>query len=113
MYRDIAPYDPEGIIQHEWLNSRGAIARFERNTIELRVIDMQECPLADLSVAFLTTEAVKALVKERWTDYAHQSSFAIEPLVNVFNKTVHQAEQALIDDPLYLEIFSYPSSDSL
>ena len=29
IYRAIAPHDPEGLLQHEWLNSRGAIARFD------------------------------------------------------------------------------------
>ncbi|HAL85576.1 MAG TPA: hypothetical protein DCM31_01010, partial [Deferribacteraceae bacterium] len=37
MYRDIAPYDPECILQEEWLNSRGAIARFDRKAIEIRL----------------------------------------------------------------------------
>ena len=37
-------YDPEGVLRHEWLNARGAIARFDRNTIEIRVLDVQECP---------------------------------------------------------------------
>src|SRR5690606_30349750 len=27
MYRDVAPFDPDGTLQHEWLNARGAIAR--------------------------------------------------------------------------------------
>ena len=33
------------------MNSRGAIARFDRNAIEIRVIDVQECPKADLAIA--------------------------------------------------------------
>lgn len=51
LYAEVRPYDPEGLLQHEWLNSRGAIARFERNTIELRILDVQECPSADLTMA--------------------------------------------------------------
>ena len=39
MYRQIAPLDPDHVVQYEWLNSRGAIARFDRNAIEIRVID--------------------------------------------------------------------------
>ena len=50
MYDDIAPLDPDAVLQHEWLNARGAIARFDRNTIELRVLDVQECPRADLAI---------------------------------------------------------------
>ncbi|HEV7618244.1 MAG TPA: glutamate-cysteine ligase family protein [Burkholderiaceae bacterium] len=61
MYRDIAPHDPQHILQHEWLNSRGAIARFDRNAIEIRVIDTQECPQADLAIAAATVAVVEAL----------------------------------------------------
>ncbi len=50
MYDDIAPLDPDGVLQDEFLNSRGAIARFDRGSIEIRVINIQECPAADLAV---------------------------------------------------------------
>src|SRR5882724_5239768 len=33
IYRQYAPYDPDGVLRHEWANSRGAIARFMRDTI--------------------------------------------------------------------------------
>lgn len=59
MYRAVSAHDPEGILADDWLNSRGAIARFERQTIEIRIIDIQECPAADLAIA----EAVVALVR--------------------------------------------------
>jgi len=59
MYRAIAAHDPEGILADDWLNSRAAIARFERQTIEIRIIDLQECPAMDLSIA----RAVVALVR--------------------------------------------------
>jgi gamma-glutamyl:cysteine ligase YbdK (ATP-grasp superfamily) len=59
MYRAIAPHDPDEILADDWLNSRGAIARFDRRTIEIRIIDVQECPAADLAIA----EAVLALVQ--------------------------------------------------
>jgi carboxylate-amine ligase len=55
LYAEVRPYDPEGLLQHEWLNSRGAIARFERNTIELRILDVQECPSSDLTMAAALT----------------------------------------------------------
>lgn len=60
IYRAIGPHDPDGILADDWLNSRGAIARFERQTIEIRIIDIQECPAADLAIA----EAVLALVRK-------------------------------------------------
>jgi len=53
MYQDIAPYDPGGLLQDEWLNARGAIARFDRKAIEIRVVDVQECPAADLAIVMM------------------------------------------------------------
>lgn len=47
MYREIAALDPEGMLQHEWLNARGEIPRLDRRAIESRVIDTQECTWAD------------------------------------------------------------------
>jgi glutamate---cysteine ligase / carboxylate-amine ligase len=59
MYDAIASLDPDGVLRHEWLNCRGAIARFDRNAIEIRLADTQECPRADIAVA----HAICALVK--------------------------------------------------
>jgi gamma-glutamyl:cysteine ligase YbdK (ATP-grasp superfamily) len=42
MYDEIARHDTASVLQHEWLNSRGAIARFDRAAIEIRVIDDAE-----------------------------------------------------------------------
>src|SRR5690606_34786160 len=53
IYRDLAPLDPAGTLRHEWVNARGAIARFDRSAIEIRLLDTQECPAADIAVAAL------------------------------------------------------------
>ena len=36
IYSDLEPLDPEGVLRHEWVNARGAIARFDRGTVEIR-----------------------------------------------------------------------------
>src|SRR6185295_13392375 len=59
MFKEIAPHDPEGMLQEEWLNSRAAIARFERSAIEIRCMDTQENPRADLALCFFTVAALK------------------------------------------------------
>lgn len=59
MFRQIAPQDPEGNLQEEWLNSRAAIARFERSAIEIRCLDSQESPRADLALCHFAVEALK------------------------------------------------------
>ena len=51
MYQAIAPYDPQGILQYEWLNSRGAMTKFDYGAIEIRIIDSQECVSSDIAIA--------------------------------------------------------------
>ncbi len=105
MYRDIAPLDTQGVLRHEWLNSRGAIARFDRNTIEIRVLDVQECPAADLAICAAIVAVLQALAEERWTSAAQQQSMAVEPLAKLLNATIRTADRTIIDDPLYLAQF--------
>lgn len=108
IYADIAPHDPEGILQHEWLNARGAIARFDRNAIEIRVLDVQECPQADLAICAAIVEVLRALVDEHWTPLSQQKSFSTEALEQLFIASIRDAEQAVITDANYLRQFGYP-----
>jgi hypothetical protein len=68
IYRDLAPHDPEGVLRNEWVNARGAIARFDRMAIEIRVLDVQETPLMDVAYAALIVEVLKLLCAEQWLD---------------------------------------------
>ncbi len=111
MYRDIAPHDPQGILQHEWLNSRGAIARWDRQAIEIRVLDIQECPAADMAIVTVIAETLKALVNEKWSSTAEQMAMASEPLVNVLHATIRDADAAVIRDADYLRRFGVATSD--
>ncbi|MGE0289830.1 MAG: glutamate-cysteine ligase family protein [Bradyrhizobium sp.] len=108
IYRDLAPLDPEGVLQHEWVNARGAIARFERNTIEIRVLDTQECPAADIAVAALIVEAVRALTEEHWCSLRHLQKWDSGPLQRLFLQCVQYADQAVIDDDSYRAAFGFP-----
>ncbi|KTC97574.1 carboxylate-amine ligase [Legionella erythra] len=66
MYEAIRPHDPKGILQHEWLNSRGAIPKFEYGAIEIRILDSQECVQADYAIA----SAIVAILKH-WISHSH------------------------------------------
>jgi hypothetical protein len=63
MYRAIAPDDPDGLLQEEWLNSRAAIARFSRGSVEIRCLDSQEGPTADLAVCRWAVKALQRLIE--------------------------------------------------
>lgn len=81
MYRAIAPHDPEQVLQEEWLNSRGAIVRFDRNAVEIRVIDSQECTMADFSCAAAITGVIQSVVR-------HTDEYLNAPLDNALLKTI-------------------------
>jgi len=103
--KDVAPYDPDKILEPVWLNSRGAIARFDRGAIEIRIIDIQECPAADLAILSLVIAALEALVEERLLPYKKQKEWDTESLYAIFSRVIVNAEKTLIDDPAYLSIF--------
>ncbi|MBU4034432.1 MAG: glutamate--cysteine ligase, partial [Proteobacteria bacterium] len=103
--RDIASHDPNGILEAEWLNSRGAIARFDRNAIEIRVLDIQECPLADVSLSVLISAVLKGLTEERWSGLEEQKAATTGPLAEIFVKTIKDGEETVIDDHRYLALF--------
>lgn len=108
MYRDIAPYDPQGMLRHEWLNARGVIPRFERNALEIRVIDMQECPQADLAIAAATVAAVRALYDAQSAPLAAQQAFDTGTLAEIMLACIRDAELAVIDNVEYLQLLGYP-----
>lgn len=105
MYDDIAPHDPQGTLQDEWLNARGAIARFERNTIEIRVLDIQECPMADLAIVTVIAAVLYALTNERWSELSYQQAWEVDPLHTILLDVTRDADRALIHNKHYLHAF--------
>lgn len=105
IYHDIKPHDPDTVLQHEWLNARGAIARFDRSAIEIRILDVQECPLADLAVASLIINTLKALVDGLWSDPAYLQQWDTAALADILFRTVKTAEKNMISNGDYLKIF--------
>ena len=108
LYDAMAPHDPEGILRHEWCNARGAIARFDRNAIEIRVLDVQECPRADIAIAAAVTGAVRMLVEERAVALQEQQAWEVEPLAALLRACIDRGEAARIDARAYLALFGYP-----
>ena len=108
MYADIAPHDPDKVLQHEWLNSRGAIARFDRNAIEIRVLDTQETPQADIAIAALIISILKKLVATSWSDVNQQNNLDTHALTDIFLTTIKEGELAVIKNKSYLELFEFP-----
>jgi gamma-glutamyl:cysteine ligase YbdK (ATP-grasp superfamily) len=110
MYGEIAPHDREGILRHEWLNSRGAIARFDRCAIEIRVIDVQECPRADLAIAAATAAVVRSLYDERYAPLDEQQAIGVDVLHDALVASIRDGERAIVEDAQYLHALGVPAS---
>ena len=91
----------EVLLGNEWTNARGAIARFDRMAIEIRLIDAQECSAADLAVACAVSNLVRGLVEERWSSAQSQRAVRSEPLIAQLVETIRLGpESKLVCDEL-------------
>jgi gamma-glutamyl:cysteine ligase YbdK (ATP-grasp superfamily) len=104
MYQAISSFDPEGILTHEFLNSRGAIARFDRGAIEIRVLDIQETPVADLATAQLIISAVKEVTDLGPEEMCTQMNCEVDLLAGIFQDVIKDGDEAVISDPCYLAL---------
>ena len=108
IYRDLAAYDPEGILRFEWANARGAIARFDRSAIEIRTLDVQECPLADLTLIEMIVAALRGLVEERWCSYETQKQWDTTWLADLHLRVIRDGAGARINSRAYADCFAAP-----
>ena len=111
----IAPYDTEHLLNHFFLNSRGAIARFDRGAIEIRLVDIQECPNADIAIVEMEIATLKAIASGKLANGNAPHSmneyreflrnFDTERLASLLAATTRDAEDAVIDWPEFLAVF--------
>jgi glutamate---cysteine ligase / carboxylate-amine ligase len=112
LFAAIAPHDPDEVLRDEFLNARGAIARFGRGSIEIRVLDIQECPAADLAVLQAVIAVLSAMTQERWATAAAQQAVDIEPLHQLLLSAIDSGEEAVIRDPQLLRLYGWTSGSS-
>ena len=102
IYRDLEPLDPRGVLREEWINARGAIARFDRMALEIRVLDTQECPRADLGFAQLIVATLRALCTERWIELSALQAWSTDDLARALGAVIEKAERTPVEDGRYL-----------
>ena len=103
--RALAPYDTEKVMDHHFANSRGAIARFDRGAIEIRVVDIQECPSMDLAIAELIVATLKAMVAGTWTSAYVQRAWTEQDLLVIFQDVIRNAGDTVLDNLPYPAMF--------
>lgn len=117
---DIAPHDPEHLLNHFFLNSRGAIARFDRGAIEIRLVDIQECPNADIAIVELEIATLKALSVAKFaTNVSSMKEYRqklraidTDKLANLLVRTAKDAENTVIDWPEFQALFGMSATTS-
>ncbi|MDP2955438.1 MAG: glutamate-cysteine ligase family protein [Longimicrobiales bacterium] len=110
IYADMAPLDPDGILRHEWANARGAIARFDRGSVEVRIIDAQECPAADLAVVAAVTEVVRALAVGPLALRDPTKDPGTEALAAILERTTADGERAELSFSELLRVLGLDST---
>ena len=111
--RDVGPFDPNGILDPEWVNARGAIARFSRGSIEIRVLDVQECVAADLAIIEAVVQLLRLIAEEQWMTSSDQRLFPTERLKVLFRTLTLAGSSAVIDDAAYLAALGIDPPDPL
>jgi glutamate---cysteine ligase / carboxylate-amine ligase len=110
IYDDLEPLDPDGVLRHEWVNARGATARFDRGSIEIRVIDSQESAPADVAVAAAVVGAVRFLVEGPLSDPEAARDVDMDTLVCVLEATVRDGERARVESVPYRALLGAESA---
>ncbi len=101
----LAEFDPARILDHQFMNTRGAIPNFDRSTLQIRVIDTQECPGADLAIAEFVTVVLKALAGGRWVSSYVQRAWPETDLLGIFLQVIKDAGQTMIANRDFLLMF--------
>ena len=101
----IATFNEDGLLDPVWVNSRGAIARFDRGSIEIRLMDIQEAPRMDMAIVSLIISAVKMLADEHTCDYHTQQAWEAEDLLEILLPCIDRGEHAEITNSAYIHLF--------
>ncbi len=97
IYAELAPVSATTPLRHEWMNSRGAIVRFMRSAIEIRILDTQECVRMDVACAALVIATLKGMTLKilsgEWNLPDRKA------LIADYNATVHAGGRAKVEAP--------------
>lgn len=109
--RDIRHFNKDYILDPIWMNSRGAIARFDRGSIEIRILDIQECPKADLAIATLVICVLKYLISEQSMSLHEQQAWEAGPLHEIFSQCIKYGENTVVNNRDYISVFGITSTE--
>lgn len=109
LFAQIAPHDPAGHLRHLFLNARGAIPRFDRGSVELRLADAQECPLADVSVCLGLVAGLRFLMEETSVDPRTLAGFDTGELSRILDAVAARGPSAEVPGGDFARCFGVES----
>lgn len=113
LYAAMDNIEPGGTLSKEFSNARGAIARFSRGAIEIRVIDAQESPKIDLAIVAATRALVRGLALGLFGAGPDSlTKLDAEPLSRILQAVIKDAEHARISDAVYLRSLGFPGGSA-
>ncbi len=93
MYAAVDRLPDAGMLRREYFNARGAVFKFSRQSMEVRVIDTQECVHMDHAIAAFVRHGL------RWLASRPQVSVPQEVLVRDFRAAVARGSSAEVEAP--------------
>jgi glutamate---cysteine ligase / carboxylate-amine ligase len=97
MFRALDGMEDAGAIRHDFFNARGAVFKFSRRAMEVRVLDTQECVRMDVAVAVFTRAVLRRLTSRIKRGRPGAPPHAL--LVADFHACVAQGSQARVWAP--------------
>jgi glutathione synthase/RimK-type ligase-like ATP-grasp enzyme/gamma-glutamyl:cysteine ligase YbdK (ATP-grasp superfamily) len=97
MYAALDGLPDSAAIRHDFFNARGAVFKFSRRAMEVRVLDTQECVKMDIAVAVFVRSALKFLAAR-----VKAGRIVLPPhplLVEDFRACIHDGSRALVTAP--------------
>jgi gamma-glutamyl:cysteine ligase YbdK (ATP-grasp superfamily) len=106
MYKAISPYDPDKLLQYEWLNSRAAIAKFEYGALEIRIVDSQENVNSDFAIAQFVCAILKSWHEA--SSYHLENACSVTALKEVYDQAIHYGLQVSVDNSELMQQWQLP-----
>jgi len=86
---------PRCLLNKEWLNSRGAVIRFDRRAVEIRIMDEQECVKSDVALSCLIRAVLRGILQQEEV-FEHLPH---DVLVNNLHAVIRDGLDALVQHP--------------
>lgn len=106
MYAAIRPFDQAGILQEPWLNSRGAIPKFDVGAIEIRLMDSQECINADIALVRGMTAILKHWISDSH-DYL-ENPYDTGLLQTLYQQVLQHGMDCIVTDYTLMQQWGLP-----